>query len=147
MGMTHVEKTKQLESLLAHCISKIEGSDSPSVWERDCEALEAAIETLQAERCPTTSPATWPPCDICGGGKNLYQTTATTKLFMDHLGDRRTLVTECMACPPYAKCSRNGRTIASAFLVDYCPCCGRPLTGAAWKDLERRVKGEQDGKL
>lgn len=149
MGMAHDEKIKQLESLLAYCISKIDESDSPSIWEQDCKALEAAIEALQAEHCPATSPATCPPCDICGGGKNLYQTTATTKLFMDRLGDRRTLVVECMACPPYAKCSRNGRAIASAFLLDYCPCCGRPLTPAARKEFERKVKGEleQDGPL
>lgn len=24
---------------------------------------------------------------------------------------------------------------------EYCPCCGKPLTGKAWEELERRIGG------
>ena len=50
--MTNDEIIKQLESLLAHCKSMIEKDDSPSIWEKDCEALEAAIVALRPSGGP-----------------------------------------------------------------------------------------------
>ena len=52
--MTNDEIIKQLESLLAHCKSMIEKDDSPSIWEKDCEALEAAIAALRPSGEPLT---------------------------------------------------------------------------------------------
>lgn len=45
--MTNDEIIKQLESLLAHCKSMIEKDGGFPIWEKDCEALEAAIVALR----------------------------------------------------------------------------------------------------
>lgn len=52
--MTNDEITKQLESLLAHCKSMIEKDGGFPIWEKDCEALEAAIAALRPSGEPLT---------------------------------------------------------------------------------------------
>lgn len=79
------------------------------------------------------------PCGMCGGKTTLYQHTNTTKLFMNTFGEAATLVTECMACPPYADCCMKGISANSAFKINFCPECGRPLTEEAWTELEKRM--------
>lgn len=81
----------------------------------------------------------WEPCKICNGKTTLYQYTANTKLFMNTFGHAATLVTECMGCPPYAECCMKGISANSAFKINFCPECGRPLTEEAWAELERRL--------
>ena len=81
----------------------------------------------------------WEPCKICNGKTTLYQYTANTKLFMNTFGHAATLVTECMGCPPYAECCMKGISTNSAFKINFCPECGRPLTEEAWAELERRL--------
>lgn len=81
------------------------------------------------------------PCGMCGGKTTLYQHTNTTKLFMNTFGEAATLVTECMACPPYADCCMKGISANSAFKINFCPECGRPLTEEAWAELEKRLRG------
>ena len=81
------------------------------------------------------------PCNMCGGEKTLYQHTNTTKLFMNTFGEAATLVTECMACPPYADCCIKGISANSAFKINFCPKCGRPLTEEAWAELKKRFRG------
>lgn len=85
----------------------------------------------------------WEPCEYCNGKINLYQHTHTTKLFMNTFREAATLVTECMACPPYADCCMNGISANSAFKINFCPNCGRPLTEESWEELEKRVRGEK----
>ena len=84
---------------------------------------------------------TWEPCGVCGGKKTLYQRTKSTKLFMNTLGEAATIVTECVACPPYANCCMKGLPANSAFKINFCPECGRPLTPEAWTELEKRLRG------
>lgn len=81
------------------------------------------------------------PCSVCGGKTTLYQQTNTTKLFMNTFGKAATLVTECMACPPYAECCMKDVSANSAFKIKFCPECGRPLTEEAWAELEKRLRG------
>lgn len=81
----------------------------------------------------------WEPCKVCNGKKTLYQHTNTTKLFMNTFGRAATLVTECVPCPPYADCCMKGISDNSAFKINFCPECGRPLTEEAWAELERRL--------
>lgn len=81
------------------------------------------------------------PCGMCGGKTTLYQHTNTTKLFMNTFWEAATLVTECMACPPYADCCMKGISANSAFKIKFCPECGRPLTEEAWAELEKRLRG------
>ena len=69
----------------------------------------------------------WEPCEYCNGKINLYQHTHTTKLFMNTFGEAATLVTESMACPPYADCGRNGNSANSAFKINFCPNCGAKM--------------------
>lgn len=74
------------------------------------------------------------PCQYCSGKKTGYQETCTTKLYLAAFGRRMVLITECMQCPPYAKCCKRGKTARSAFPINFCPECGRKLNGG---------KGEQ----
>ena len=66
-------------------------------------------------------------CEYCREEKVLYQYTNTTKLYMSTFWKARTLEVECMPCPPYSDCSRNGFPALSAFRIKYCPECGRKL--------------------
>lgn len=52
--MTHDKIIKQLESLLSHCKSMIEKDGGFPIWEKDCEALEAAIAALRPSGEPLT---------------------------------------------------------------------------------------------
>ena len=83
----------------------------------------------------------WEPCEYCNGKTTLYQHTNSTKLFMNTFGKAATLVTECVACPPYADCCMKDISASSAFRIKFCPECGRPLTEEAWAELEKRVRG------
>ena len=83
----------------------------------------------------------WKPCEYCNGKTTLYQHTNTTKLFMNTFGKAATLVTECIACPPYADCCMKDISANSAFRIKFCPECGRPLTEEAWAEREKRLMG------
>jgi hypothetical protein len=88
------------------------------------EADEVAYNALQ-ERIDREK-----GCEYCNGEKTLYQHTTTTKLYMNTFGKARTLVTECIPCPPYAECCLKGNSCNSAFLINFCPECGRKLKTA-----------------
>lgn len=81
----------------------------------------------------------WEPCEYCNGKTTLYQHTNSTKLFMNTFGKAATLVTECVACPPYADCCMKDLSANSAFRIKFCPECGRPLTEEAWAELDHRL--------
>lgn len=119
--------------------------DTDTYWESCSDALQKELDeqkevflvALTALR-PVSREA-WEPCKICNGKTTLYQYTANTKLFMNTFGHAATLVTECMGCPPYAECCMKGISTNSAFKINFCPECGRPLTEEAWAELERRL--------
>lgn len=83
----------------------------------------------------------WEPCEFCNGKESLYQYTNSTKLFINTFGKARTLVTECRSCPPYADCSMKNVPARSAFIINFCPHCGRPLAEEAWAELEKHIGG------
>lgn len=67
------------------------------------------------------------PCPVCSGEKREYQHTKHTKLFIDTFGEKRVLITECVCCPPYSQCSMKDIPARSAFIINFCPECGRDL--------------------
>lgn len=67
-------------------------------------------------------------CPFCKGEKVLYQSTVHTKLYIDTFGKSSVMVTECNPCPPFAKCSMKDIPANSAFIIKYCPECGRDLS-------------------
>ena len=104
------------------------------------EGLAVAISALRSHPAHIDREA-WKPCEVCNGKTTLYQHTNTTKLFMNTFGRAATLVTECMPCPLYADCCMKGISANSAFKINFCPECGRPLTPEAWAELEKRLRG------
>ena len=109
------------------------------------DALELALTALRSMQ-EAGEPfhidrSKWKPCEFCNGKTVLYQYTNSTKLFVNTFGGAATLVTECNDCPPYADCCMKDISANSAFRIKFCPECGRPLTEAAWAELERRLRG------
>ena len=66
-------------------------------------------------------------CQFCEGKNALYQQTNNTKLYINTFGKARTLEVECNPCPPHADCSMKNIPARSAFIIKYCPECGRKL--------------------
>lgn len=108
------------------------------------DAVEMGVEALypisreQVEKV-------WGSCKVCNGEMTLYQHTNTTKLHMGTFGKATTLVTECNACPPHADCCMKGISANSAFIINYCPECGRPLTDEAVQMVMERMEEMKNG--
>ena len=66
-------------------------------------------------------------CEYCAGESKLYQQTYDTKLYINTFGRARTIENECTPCPPFSKCSMRGIPARSAFIINFCPECGRKL--------------------
>ena len=86
--------------------------------------VQEALERLEAEK---------PGCEYCSGQMAEYQYTCNTKLYINTFGKARTIETECNPCPPFSRCSMRGIPARSAFIINYCPNCGRNLEGESRK--------------
>ena len=100
------------------------------------DTLLTALRPVSQERVEKV----WGSCKVCNGEMTLYQHTNTTKLHMGTFGKATTLVTECNACPPHADCCMKGISANSAFIINYCPECGRPLTDEAVQMVMERLE-------
>lgn len=67
------------------------------------------------------------PCPFCSGKKTEYQNTHNTKLFLHTFGKKSVLITESTCCPPHSDCSMKDIPARSAFVIKFCPECGRDL--------------------
>lgn len=92
-------------------------------WETMRNALMVAMPFLreQAEREKG--------CEYCNGTEAEYYHTSNTKLSLNTFGKARTLITECDPCPPYANCALKNIPARSAFIINFCPECGKRLEG------------------
>ena len=77
------------------------------------------------------------PCEYCAGKRVEIGHSYSTKMFIDTFGKKQTLETECDPCPDYARCSMRHIPARTAFLIHYCPMCGRKLD-----DADERQKNE-----
>lgn len=133
LKMSETSEPLTMEQLREAPHGKIKDSTLQSICDR---ANEIACKPANIDR------ETWEkPCSVCGGKTTLYQQTNTTKPFMNTFGKKATLVTECMACPPYADCCMKDISVNSAFKIKFCPECGRPLTKEAWDEMKKRLRG------
>ena len=69
-------------------------------------------------------------CQYCKNEEEnvLYQTNRYADLYMGSFGRNRILMVETnKTCPPYADCTRKGEKIRVAFIINFCPHCGRKL--------------------
>ena len=66
-------------------------------------------------------------CEYCNGTKTEYQHTRDTKLFINTFGKATALETECNPCPLYADCCMKNIPTRGAFIIRFCPNCGREL--------------------
>ena len=163
--MTHDEIIKQLESLLAHCKSMIEKDGGFPIWEKDCEALEAAIAALR----PTNEPLTLEQIQkvphgkikdstlksICNRANEIAYPSAkidrekwkpcelckrideVDPCYKD--GCFRKNAPECdFRCDKFLDWRADRKKLTGAA---FCPECGRPLTEEAWAELEKRIRG------
>lgn len=83
-------------------------------------------------------------CRHCGGRKTLYQEDRDTKLFINTTGKAQALYVECNPCPPHASCCMKDIPSRAAFIINYCPECGRPLAPSEPLTLEQLK--EMEGK-
>ena len=135
----HWELSEDAEDYLADRDTALYG-DTYSA--QDCNGGEHQLRWIAYAYPPAhIDREAWESCKYCNGKKTLYQHTNSTKLFINTFGAAATLVTECIACPPYADCCMKDISANSAFRIKFCPECGRPLTEAAWAELEKRVRG------
>lgn len=67
------------------------------------------------------------PCPYCEKDAAIYQETHHTNLYIEKFGPLHILKTEVNACPPFVECSRRGEEICAAFIINFCPHCGRDL--------------------
>ena len=135
----HWELSEDAEDYLADRDTALYG-DTYSA--QDCNGGEHQLRRIAYAYPPVhIDREAWEPCEYCNGGRTLYQKTNSTKLIMNTFGMAATLVTECSSCPPHADCCIKDISTNSAFRIKFCPECGRPLTEAAWAELEKRVRG------
>ena len=66
-------------------------------------------------------------CEFCSGERTKYQSSANTTLYIDTFGTARILLTECHHCPPFETCVVKELPARSAFIINFCPHCGRDL--------------------
>lgn len=65
-------------------------------------------------------------CQYCDGKFAEYQRTCCMTLSMGTFGKNRTLEVTAYRCPPFVDCSMK-HPFKSAFIINYCPHCGRKL--------------------
>lgn len=118
--MTNDEIIKQLESLLSHCKSMIEKDGGFPIWEKDCEALEAAIAALRPTNEPPIDREKW------------------TAEWIWQVDDDGCTWLQCTACD-YSLDSLEDEP------KDFCPGCGRAMTPKAWAELEKRLRSVNHG--
>lgn len=68
-------------------------------------------------------------CKFCSGKKVKYQENRYVNLYIDTFGKHKVLLIEDKKtdCPSNASCGMKNITLNSAFIIDYCPNCGRKL--------------------
>jgi len=74
-------------------------------------------------------------CKYCKGIEPSYQSSAYHKIHIDSLGSRKVLRVENIGCPKYVDCSQKDMNIGSAFIINFCPNCGRDLRKVDNNDL------------
>ena len=95
-----------------------------------CNGVSNAL--LEVDRAPTIdAEPVRQGCEYCSGRRTEYYHTTNTKLYINTFGNAQVLETECNPCPPYSNCSLRGIPVRSAFIINYCPNCGRKLDGGA----------------
>ena len=70
-------------------------------------------------------------CKYCNGTLALYAETITTKLYINTQNGASAIYTESDGCPKNALCALKGVPNRSAFIINYCPNCGRKLNDTA----------------
>lgn len=86
------------------------------------QGIDTSVTTSSEER---ENPQ--PLCNYCGGKRVELGHSHSTTLFMDTIGKKQTLETECDPCPDYSQCGMKHVPARTAFLIHYCPMCGRKL--------------------
>ena len=126
--MTNNEIIKQLESLLSHCKSMIEKDGGFPIWEKDCEALEAAIAALlpvSREQVEKVWRGEW-------------------------IGDNDEKVGTIEGSPiKSSTCSACGNWLVGSDEYDcagyFCPACGAPMTDEAVEMVMGRLEEMKNG--
>ena len=127
--MTRAEAIRRFEDMKKAGIAVLDSGfgthpgENDALYRRRIELAEIALEALSEQERRDRG------CEYCRGEKELYQHTHTTKLHVNTFGAARTLEVECVPCPPYANCCMKEVPARSAFIIRYCPECGRKLDG------------------
>ena len=119
--MTREEAIKQLECLRLHCRTMIRDEYEDGIWAQDIEALDLALTALRPVSREQVEKV-WSPCNFCAGAK--YITGGVTAVY------------------PVSE-TRQQETLAEGDF-DFCPVCGRPLTGEAVDMMMERLEALKD---
>lgn len=77
-------------------------------------------------------------CQYCDGKFAEYQRTHCVTLSMGTFGKHRTLEVSACKCPPFVDCYAKDCPANSAFIINYCPNCGRKLSDGAGLNNEEK---------
>ncbi len=108
--MTREEAIRVFEPYLKH--------DYPQPFQEACSMAISALRE-QEERSKG--------CEYCRGAESIYQHTNTTKISIKGQLGKKALIVESNPCPPYADCCMKDVPDRSAFIIRFCPECGRRL--------------------
>lgn len=84
--------------------------------------IKSRMIEVYAVEPPRLDRSAWEPCEQCRNGNTIIDVPACEQFGLIHNG-------------------KSNEQMHFLFQFPFCPHCGRPLTDAAWKMLEKRLEG------
>ena len=134
--MTREEVTKRLKALKARCERLIVSSSAgnPEEWRKDAEALDLALSALRPVSREQVEKV-WSGCQMCEG----WNTIELKPCANGDLGVRADIGSAGQD-DPFGLVVYNNLLASGYVDFQFCPMCGRPLTGEAVQMVMERME-------